>query len=77
MTEKHVTASLHLRVYDVRAVARAAQQRAIAEGFAKTLKEARKAGYGPRDLGACALMLLDPGKSPPGSKIRDSSAEEY
>lgn len=77
MTEKYVTVSLYLRVHDVRTFVRAAQFRAIAEGFVKTLKEAREAGYSARDLGACALMLLDPGKSPPGCKIVDSSTDEF
>jgi hypothetical protein len=75
MSEKYVTVNLYLRVHNVRAFVRAAQRRAIAEGFAKTLKEAREAGYSPRDLGACALMLLDPGESPPGCKIRAHSAD--
>ena len=77
MTKRYVTVSLHLRVHDVRAFARAAQHRAIADGIVETLKEAREAGYSQRDLGACALILLDPGLPPPGCEIRGCSANVH
>ncbi len=67
-----VQVTLHLTVNDVQAFVAAAVERAIAEGVSE--EDAGKT-YTSENLGACAVMLIDPGMSPPGSQIEDSSSE--
>lgn len=72
---EYVTVTIAVRVHDARAFARAAQRRAIDDGIAGSLREARENGYSVRDLSACAQMLFDPGISPAGCEILESSAQ--
>lgn len=68
--------SMSLRVYDVRAFVRAAQDRAIADGLCKTRMEAaRNFDIRATHMTGCAVMLFDPGQSPAGSEILDSRAD--
>ena len=69
-----VDVTISLRIHDVRAFVKAARKQAIAEGIDP--EEARTT-YKATDLGACAVMLLDPGTSPSGSEILESSSETY
>lgn len=67
-----VQVTLNLTVSEVQAFVAAAVERAIAEGVSE--EDARET-YTAENLGACAVMLIDPGMSPPGSQIEDSSSE--
>lgn len=69
-----ITVTIAVRVHDKKAFVRAAQKRAINDGIAKTMREAREYGYNTHDLPACAQMLFDPGISPDGCEILESSA---
>jgi hypothetical protein len=69
-----VAVTINLFVHDVRTFVRAARIRAIAEGVDP--EDARKT-YRATNLGACAGMLIDPGTSPPGSEITDTSTEVF
>lgn len=66
-----VSFTLELEIVDAEAFAAAARERALAEGLSGN--DAAK--YTANDLAACAVMLADPGVSPIGAKILDSSAE--
>lgn len=72
MADTELNVTLWLRVHDKKAFVAAARARAIADG--ERPAEARR-NYTASNLRACALALLDPGLSPPGSEILDSSAE--
>lgn len=76
MTDEYITVTIAVRVYARATFARAAQLRAINDGVATTIREARKCGYTVHDLAACAQMLFDPGISPDGCEILESSAQE-
>lgn len=67
-----VTLTMYLNVHDPEAFAKAAQERAIAEGVDPA--DAAET-YTTDNLGACAVMLIDPGMSPPGSEILDTETD--
>jgi hypothetical protein len=75
MKHKAVEVTVSLDVWDQRAFREAAYKRAMSDGLsekeAKSYSSARKTS-----LGQCAIMLLDPGQSPAGADIIDSSSEE-
>lgn len=67
-----VTVSITIEIHDPEAFAMAALQRARDDGLDDADLEST---YSPDNLSACAIMLFDPGVSPPGCSIQDSSAE--
>ena len=71
MGKASIEVTLSMSIHDAEAFAAAAVARAIKDGVDE--QDAR-ATYTPDDLRACAVMLLDPGVSPDGSQIEDSSA---
>lgn len=70
-----ISVTLHVTVSDERALRAAAVANLIKDGMApKGAREYRsKAKY---SAGDCLRVLLDPGISPPGCQIEDSSAED-
>ena len=74
-TARYIDVTLSCEVHDIRALIRAARKRAMAE-LDLTPEEAKE-GYNAHTLDQCARLLLDPGVSPPGLSIQDSTAEEY
>jgi hypothetical protein len=62
--------TLHVRIDDRKAFARAAVKQAVADGI-----DEDAARVSSRDLGWCATMLFDPGTSPDGCTLLDSSTE--
>ena len=68
-----IEVSVYLRVHDPKRFVAAAQYRAVEEGVDP---DDAVDTYNEDDLGACARMLFDPGVSPPGCEILDSTAEE-
>lgn len=70
-----VSITLHLTVHDSKEFRQAAHDRALTDGLdaetAQTFLNAEATS-----LGECAVMLFDPGMSPPGCSIEDSSHEE-
>lgn len=71
----YITLTIDIEIDDPEQFAAAARERAIAEGIDPN--EAARDYTGDDDLNACAIMLFDPGVSPPGCTINSSSAEEY
>jgi hypothetical protein len=65
---KYVTFTLELEVTDEKAMVDAAKLRQAADGVDWDDEE-------EMDVAIAARILLDPGTSPPGSEIQDSSAE--
>lgn len=65
---------MEIEVYDVDAFVQAARERALKDGAATSMREARRQ-YTRNNLTECAVMLLDPGESPPGCEIEHSEAE--
>lgn len=63
----HVTFQIHLSIHDAEAFRAAAITRAGEDGLTE---------WEPETLADCAVMLLDPGESPPGSSIESSEADE-
>lgn len=72
MTARCVTVNITLRIHDVRTFVRTARARAIDEGIDP--EDARRI-YRAGNLGECALMLIDPGESPDGAEILESTYE--
>lgn len=68
---KTIEISILIEVHDVRDFVRAAREQARKDGLSE--EEAKE--YSARDLTGCAVMLFDPGMSPAGCTILDSSAE--
>ena len=67
--------TLHLRVTDRTALHAAAMTRAVADGMSRG-DAYRVLGTKRRpDVPACLTMLFDPGLSPDGTEILDSTAE--
>lgn len=70
----NVSVTVFLRVYDEKQFREAAYDRAIEDG----LDEASAAQYKDQEeksLSECAQMFIDPGISPSGAEILDSSSE--
>lgn len=66
------TVSVELTIHDEQTFRQAAQQKALEEGCGED-----STAYGPggsMSLGECAMMLIDPGISPPGCTIQQSWA---
>lgn len=74
MKETIITLTMSVRVHDAAAFVHAARERAITEKACKNWREASRE-YSASKLGACAVMLLDPGISPPGAEILESNTE--
>ena len=71
--KRSVSVTLYLTVDDAEAFAQAAVARAIEEGVDA---DDAASTYTADALTDCARMLFDPGISPPGCEILDSSAED-
>jgi len=71
--QPQVDVTLHLRVYDPYKFAAAAVAQAIKDGVDP---EEAASTYTEDNLTGCARMIFDPGQSPPGCQIEDSSAIE-
>ena len=71
------TLTLHLQINDKQALYRAALAQMEKDGINK--KDANKSlrPGGAIDVGNCLRMLLDPGVSPDGCQILDSTAEVF
>ena len=67
---KTYAVTIYVEVTDTQALKKAAECRAVADGV--TLKDWRKSRGGPQDD---LRMLLDPGVSPDGTSIYDSTCE--
>jgi hypothetical protein len=66
--------TLHVNVWDREALYTAAKARALADGYrVRDLRETIGTKRRP-DVSACLVMLLDPGTSPAGCSIEDSTA---
>lgn len=69
-----VAVTLHLTIHDAKDFRQAAYERALEDGLdeddAKTFLDPEG-----KHLGECAVMLFDPGMSPQGCSIVDSSTE--
>jgi hypothetical protein len=71
-----VSVTIELDVHDPTAFRRVAYNRALEDG----LEEEQAKEYLDREkmsLGACAIMILDPGVSPDGADIENSSSDEH
>lgn len=71
-----VSVTIDLDVHDPAAFRRVAYNRALQDG----LGEEQAKEYLDREtmsLGACAIMILDPGESPDGADIENSSSVEH
>ena len=64
--------SINLKILDQVALIQAGRKRAMKHGYAKNDKEAREC---VPDVKTASLMLLDPGRAPPGTEILDSGVE--
>lgn len=66
--------TVDLRIYDEKAFRRAAYERGIEDGLSE---EEAKEYLDPdsKSLGECGQMLIDPGVSPEGTEILQSSSE--
>lgn len=62
-----ITLTMYVTVHDPEAFIAAAAERAKHDGVGDS--------WNPSSLSECAVMLLDPGISPTGSQIEDTSAE--
>jgi hypothetical protein len=74
MTKTIVTVAIDIEVFDEKVFRQKAKERALEDG----LSEEDAAGYLDEEcqnIGACAQMLFDPGISPDGCEIIQSSAE--
>ncbi len=69
----NITLSINLDITDEEAFRQAAHDKALEEGLSPEEATAYLEDGG-MSIGACAVMLLDPCISPPGSQIHDSSA---
>lgn len=70
----NITLNINLDITDETAFRQAAREKALEDG----LDEKDADTYledGGMSLSQCAIMLLDPGVSPPGSSILDSYAD--
>ena len=71
MKKTLIRVTLEIEVFDKAAFRAAAIEKAKKDG----LEVGDEAGFDPKDLGRCAMMLIDPGVSPPGCQIEESCAE--
>ncbi|MBB5546527.1 hypothetical protein A8H39_00120 [Paraburkholderia fungorum] len=71
-----ISVTIELDIHDPAAFRHAAYKRALddnlGEDEAKEYLDAEKTS-----LGACAIMILDPGVSPDGASIENSSSDEH
>lgn len=65
--------TIEVQVSDAGELRRAALERALADGITASDWRKTRRERGP---GADLVMLLDPGISPPGTEIMDSTAEQ-
>lgn len=68
--------SLHLNIYDKKALAKAAAARAVRDGAFPSISD-YLSEHGEDDVSSHVRMLLDPGASPDGCEILDSHCEVY
>lgn len=71
-----LTVSLALSIHDEHAFRQAAAERADSDGLDREESRAYL-DAASKSLGDCAVMIFDPGTSPPGCSILDSSSEEW
>lgn len=72
MDNRRFNMTLSLRIWDVDAFVRAAQERALEEGLDT---DDVVTTYTRDDLNACIVMLFDPGSGPAGCEITYSESE--
>lgn len=78
MSKTHVEVTIEMTIHDPQAFWDAAYERLCSENGTTSPEDAAE-HLGTRDqpaLGRCAQMLIDPGISPAGCQIEQSSAEE-
>lgn len=70
-----ISFEMEVEVHDLGAFLRAARERALKENAVTSMRQAKRE-YNRNNLTACAIMLFDPGISPPGCQIEGSAAQE-
>lgn len=71
MKKTIIRVTLDIEVFDKHAFRNAAIVQAKKDG----LEVGPNSGFDPDDISDCAQMIFDPGVSPPGCKIEESSVE--
>ena len=74
MEKQPVSVTIYLTVHDEEEFRSEARDRALRDGLSIEEADAFKCDE-RTSLGECARMLIDPGLSPAGSQIEDSTAE--
>lgn len=76
MSEKTYAVSLYVRVRDKKELFKTASAQAKKDGMSDAeIKEMLKDSDNKIDVSACLRMIFDPGTSPAGCEILDSSCE--
>ncbi len=76
MSEKTYEVSLYVRVHDKEELFKSASAQALKEGMSEAeIGEMLKSPDNEIDVSACLRMIFDPGTSPAGCEILDSSCE--
>ena len=71
---KYVVVTIEIEVDDAEVFAARARRQAIDEGWGR---DEAALQFSAENLGACAQMIFDPGRSPDGCTIESCDAEEH
>ena len=80
LQETYITVSIEARLVDARALKRAAVSTVLQRGEAVNLRDALEFvldSDGVFDAGRALRLIVDPGASPDGVEIQDSSSEVF